>query len=144
MLEEKFGALLGWLAFDDEVMEWVRDALHQSHADERREHEAAIERLRGEYDRLQNRIHAAYVDKLDGNIDAAFFEKLSAEWRTEQDRCLRTSSAIRAPTSPISKTACAFSNWPRTPNAFSQSRTRARNAGSSISWFRTAPGGTES
>ncbi len=89
VLEEKFGALLGWLAFDDEVMEWVRDALHQSHADERREHEAAIERLRGEYDRLQNRIHAAYVDKLDGNIDAAFFEKLSAEWRTEQDRCLR-------------------------------------------------------
>ena len=53
------------------------------------ENEAAIERLRVEYDRLQNRIHAAYVDKLDGIIGAEFFEKMSAEWRADQDRCLR-------------------------------------------------------
>jgi site-specific DNA recombinase len=67
----------------------VRDALHHSHADEQREHEEATKRLRAEYDRLQNRIHAAYVDKLDGTIDAAFFEKMSEEWRAEQERCLR-------------------------------------------------------
>jgi hypothetical protein len=30
-----------------------------------------------------------YVDKLDGQIDRAFFEKMSGEWRSEQDRCLR-------------------------------------------------------
>lgn len=30
-----------------------------------------------------------YVDKLDGRIDAAFFDRMSAEWRAEQDRCLR-------------------------------------------------------
>jgi site-specific DNA recombinase len=89
VLEEKFGALLGRLAFDDEVLDWVRDALHDSHADERREHEEGIEKLRAEYDRLQNRIHAAYVDKLDGTIDAAFYEKIAAEWQAEQDRCLR-------------------------------------------------------
>ncbi|MFQ5479256.1 MAG: recombinase family protein [Candidatus Binatia bacterium] len=89
VLGEKFVALLGRLAFDNEVLDWVRDALHESHAGERLEHAAAIERLRSEYDRLQNRIHAAYVDKLDGSIDAAFFEKISAEWRAEQDRCLR-------------------------------------------------------
>jgi len=89
VLEEKFGALLGRLAFDEEVLDWVRNALHDSHAEERREHEEAIERLRAEYDRLQNRIHAAYVDKLDGTIDAAFFEKMSEEWRAEQERCLR-------------------------------------------------------
>ena len=39
--------------------------------DERLEHESAIARLRAEHDRLQNRIHAAYVDKLDGTIDQA-------------------------------------------------------------------------
>jgi superfamily II DNA or RNA helicase len=50
------GALLGRLAFDDEILDWVRDALHESHADERREHKAAIKRLRAEYGRLQNRI----------------------------------------------------------------------------------------
>lgn len=89
VLEEKFGALLGQLSFDDAVLDWVRDALHDSHAGERREHEEAIERLHAEYDRLQNRIHAAYVDKLDGTIDAAFYEKIAAEWQAEQDRCLR-------------------------------------------------------
>ena len=89
VLEEQFDALLGRLTFDDEVLDWVRDALHHSHAGERREHEAAIKRLRAEYDRLQNRVHAAYVDKLDGTIDAAFFEKMSGEWRAEQDCCLR-------------------------------------------------------
>ena len=30
-----------------------------------------------------------YVDKLDGRIDAPFFDKMSAEWRAEQDRCQR-------------------------------------------------------
>ncbi len=89
MLEDKFGALLSRLTFDDEVLDWVRDALHDSHADERREHEEAIKRLQAEYERLQNRIHAAYVDKLDGTINAAFFEKNSEEWRAEQGRCLR-------------------------------------------------------
>ncbi len=76
-------------AFDDEVLAWVREALRASHADERREHEEAIDRLQAEYDRLQDRIDAMYVDKLDGRVDAAFFDKMSAEWRAEQDRCLR-------------------------------------------------------
>jgi hypothetical protein len=30
-----------------------------------------------------------YVDKLDGLIDTAFFEKMSNQWRDEQNRCLR-------------------------------------------------------
>ena len=75
--------------FDDEVLDWVRDALHASHADERREHEATIRRHQAEYKRLQDRIHAMYVDKLDGLIDTAFFDKMSNQWREEQNRCLR-------------------------------------------------------
>jgi site-specific DNA recombinase len=89
IIETQFSELLGRLSFDDEVLAWVRDALRASHADEKREHEAAIGRLRAEYDRLQARVHAMYVDKLDGKVDGAFFERMSAEWRAEQDRCLR-------------------------------------------------------
>ena len=29
------------------------------------------------------------VDKLDGRVDSAFFDKMSAQWREEQNRCLR-------------------------------------------------------
>ena len=38
-LEARFTELLSRLNFDDEVLEWVREALHASHADERCEHE---------------------------------------------------------------------------------------------------------
>jgi site-specific DNA recombinase len=89
VIEQQFADLLGRLKFDDEVLEWVREALDASHADERREHEEAIKRLRAEYDRLQNRIHGMYVDKLDGKVDGNFFERMSSEWRGEQDRCQR-------------------------------------------------------
>jgi site-specific DNA recombinase len=89
VLEKQFSELLGRLSFDDEVLTWVRDALRASHADEKREHEAAIGRLRAEYDRLQARVHAMYVDKLDGKVDGAFFERMSAEWRAQQNYCLR-------------------------------------------------------
>ncbi|GAB2178308.1 hypothetical protein DLREEDagr8_38660 [Dongia sp. agr-C8] len=88
-LEVKFTELLGRLRFDDEVLDWVREALLASHVDKRQEQEEAIARLQGEYDRLQRRLDAMYVDKLDGRVDAAFFDKMSAEWRAEQDRCLR-------------------------------------------------------
>ena len=88
VLERQFVELLGRMSFDDEVLDWIRAALRESHADEKREHEAAITRLQAEYDRLQNRIHAMYVDKLDGRVDTAFFERMSAEWRAEQDHCL--------------------------------------------------------
>jgi len=88
-LEAQFTELLGRLKFDDEVLEWVRDALHANHADERHEHEEAIRRHQVEYKRLQERINAMYVDKLDGVVDTAFFEKMSTQWRDEQNRCLR-------------------------------------------------------
>jgi site-specific DNA recombinase len=89
VLERQFADMLGRLKFDDEVLEWVRDALHASHADERREHEEAIRRHQAEYKRLQDRINAMYVDKLDGLVDTAFFEKMSNQWRDEQNRCQR-------------------------------------------------------
>jgi site-specific DNA recombinase len=89
VLESQCTALLGRLKFDDEVLAWVREALHASHADKRQEQYEAITRLRAEWDRLQKRLDAMYVDKLDGRIDPAFFDKMSAVWRAEQDRCQR-------------------------------------------------------
>jgi site-specific DNA recombinase len=89
VLGAKFTELLGRLRFDHEVLEWLREALHASHADERRGHEEAIKRLEAECKRLSDRIHAMYVDKLDGLVDTALFEKMSNQWREEQSRCQR-------------------------------------------------------
>ena len=85
VLEQKFTELLRGLAFDQEVLNWVTEALRESHKDEQAFHEEAIERLQAEYKRLESRINNMYVDKLDGRIDVAFFDTKAAEWRREQD-----------------------------------------------------------
>jgi DNA invertase Pin-like site-specific DNA recombinase len=89
VLERQFSDRLSQLSFDDEALEWVREALHASHADEKREHEGAIERLQTELKRLQSRLDAMYIDKLDGRVDATFYERMSTSWREEQTRCFR-------------------------------------------------------
>ena len=89
VLEEQFAGLLKRLRFEPDVLAWVKEALKQSHADEKREHDEAIGQLQAEYTRLQNRIDAMYLDKLDGRIGAAFFDHKAAEWRAEQDRIHR-------------------------------------------------------
>lgn len=88
-LETQFAALLDRLYFDEEVLEWVREALKSSHMDERREHEDAIKRCQAEYKRLEDRLNAIYLDKLDGRIDQTFHDRLAKAWKTEQVRLLR-------------------------------------------------------
>lgn len=87
VLEAEFSRVLGSLRFSDEVFEWVRTALRDSHDEQKQDCEAAIQRHRAAWERLQNRIHAMYIDKLDGKIDDAFFRRMSAQWRDEQLRC---------------------------------------------------------
>jgi hypothetical protein len=60
IIGHRFSELLSRLSFDDEILVWVRDALQASRADEKREHDAAVGRLRAEYDRLQ-KPHSRYV-----------------------------------------------------------------------------------
>lgn len=87
-IEAQFSDLLRRLRFDDEVLNWVRAALQESHVDERREHEAAIKRLRLEHTRLGERIRTMYIDKLDGKIGGDFFDSMAGEWREQQAQIL--------------------------------------------------------
>ena len=96
VLEDRFADLLRGLVLDEEVMRWMTEALRQSHEDERRYHEQAITRLQAEYRRLQNRIEAMYVDKLDGRVETLFFDRKAAEWRAEQDRLMRAIESHQA------------------------------------------------
>jgi site-specific DNA recombinase len=89
VLEARFTKVLRDLRFDADVLGWVTEALRESHVDERQFHEAAVAKLRAEYDRLQNRIDSMYLDKLDGRISVEFFDAKSSEWRVEQRRILQ-------------------------------------------------------
>jgi len=88
VLEEKFTDILRGLHFDEEILGWVKEALRESHVDEKQFHDEAIDRLQKEYKRLQDRIDRMYIDKLDGRIDTVFFDQKSAEWRVEQTTIL--------------------------------------------------------
>ena len=89
VLAERFAQLLKGLELDAEVTEWVANALRESHTDEKRERDHAVDRLQSEYNRIQARLDAMYLDKLDGRIEAAFFDRKAADWRREQDGLLR-------------------------------------------------------
>jgi site-specific DNA recombinase len=51
------------LVFDDEVMDGVVEALHQSHSDQKKFREEAITRLQAEQTKLQNRLDRLYEDR---------------------------------------------------------------------------------
>lgn len=87
-LERQFGEVLKRLRFDDDVLEWVCQALKESNADKVQFHEETLGRLQAEYKRLETRIDGMYVDKLDGNISQAFFDEKAGQWREEQKRIL--------------------------------------------------------
>lgn len=85
-LERQFGVALMLLTFDEEVLGWISQALKESNADTHKFHEETLGRLQAEYKKLESRINAMYVDKLDGKIADTFFVEKSAEWREEQNR----------------------------------------------------------
>jgi hypothetical protein len=96
VLEAKFTEMLKGIALSDDVLAWVADMLQGGHADERKAHEDAIARLQREHQRVQDRIEAMYVDKLDGRIDGDFFDRKAAEFRAEQARIMNDIDAHRA------------------------------------------------
>ena len=59
---------------------------HESHQDTKKFHDDQIEKLQRDYQRIQDRIDAMYLDKLDKLIDAPFFQLRAAEWRNDQSR----------------------------------------------------------
>jgi DNA invertase Pin-like site-specific DNA recombinase len=86
VLERQFTTALRRLKFDEEVLAWVKQALRRSHADERREHEGAMGRLKAEHTKIQHRLDTMYDDKLDGVIDEVFFRRKADECRAEQTK----------------------------------------------------------
>jgi len=67
------------------VVEWIKQALFESHKEEKEYHDKQMGTLQGQYTKIQKRIDAMYVDKLDGKISEEFYERKSEDWRKEQE-----------------------------------------------------------
>jgi len=96
VFEDLFTDILGQLEFDEEVLEWIREALKASHADERVMHQEAVEALQEQHRRLQNRLEIAYEDRVDGRITAEEYDSRSAAWRGEQEELERAMARHRS------------------------------------------------
>jgi DNA invertase Pin-like site-specific DNA recombinase len=96
VLEKKFTWLLEGISFSEETLVWVRQALRESHKDEREFHDDAIAKLQREHRRLQDRIDAMYEDKLDGRIGNDFFDTKAMEMRTAQTGIMRDMESHQA------------------------------------------------
>ncbi len=84
VLEERFTDLLAGIVFTDEVLKGVAAAVDTAGAADREQHEAAVRRLQAEHRRLEERLEAMYVDKLDGRIAQDLYDRKAAEWRAQQ------------------------------------------------------------
>ena len=96
ILEEKFTQLLEGISFSEDTLDWIRQALQESHRDERQFHDEAIAKLQREHRRLQDRIDAMYEDKLDGRIANDFFDTKAMEMRTAQTGIMRDMESHQA------------------------------------------------
>ena len=88
-LDRGFREALRAIKLDKEALEWITIALKESHSEEKRYHNDMISTLQNQYQKLQDRIDAMYVDKLEGRISEAFFTRKSEEWGSEQGDVLR-------------------------------------------------------
>jgi hypothetical protein len=74
---------------DDEALDWVVQALKESHGTKKQYHKEMISKLQAQHKKLQNRLDGLYVDKLDGVISREFYNETSVKWRLEQENILR-------------------------------------------------------
>jgi len=85
-LERQFEKIFAGFRFPEAIVDWIKDALRQSRDEQEAFHRKAIRKLRAEYDKLENRIGQIYLDRLDGEIEDAFYCRSVAAWKKEREQ----------------------------------------------------------
>ena len=83
-LEAQMELPLAQLQLRPDMIEIVQSAVRESFTSEREYQQELIERLQGEYGKLQSRIDQAYEDKLDGLITSDDYKMRASKWRFRQ------------------------------------------------------------
>ena len=85
-LERQFEGIFAGFEFPEPIVDWIREALRQSQEEKAAFHIKAIEKLTAEYAKIQNRLDQIYLDKLDGEIEEAFYRRNVQQWQGDQKR----------------------------------------------------------
>ncbi|HEY9724462.1 MAG TPA: recombinase family protein [Oscillatoriaceae cyanobacterium] len=79
----QFADVLKAIELDETVVAWIQEALNESSLEEQAYHEAEVSRLREEIARNKARLEQMYMDKLDGQVDEAFWRTKSEDWKKQ-------------------------------------------------------------
>ncbi len=80
----QLGDALRRIKMTPEIVEWTREALLSSHADQAEHHRATMARLNARKEKLASYVDQAYTDRLEGRIPEELWDRRSAEWETER------------------------------------------------------------
>ena len=79
------GEPLKSLRITNERLEWIIQALKESHQDEKRFRAEEIRKLQTEHENLNRKISLLYEDKLDGTVPLNFWKSKSREYQSRQN-----------------------------------------------------------
>lgn len=86
-------ASLELIQMPEEAVSFVVTALKESHYDKKEYRDRVISQLRSELKKIESRLDAMYLDKLDGKVAVDFYDEKQREWRQEMEKiCSKLSS----------------------------------------------------
>ena len=140
VVERQFATVLGRLAFDDEVLAWVREALRKVTQMRSR---SMMRRLLG-FKPSTTGFRPGWIQCTSTSSMAGSTRRSLIGWprngaMTRLGACA-ISNSTKVRTNPTWTKASICWNWRGLPNGCSSGRKRAKNAACSTFWFRTAPG----
>jgi DNA repair exonuclease SbcCD ATPase subunit len=97
-LTKDLTAALHELVVPKPITDWLRAALQQTDTTQTRAREQALQQATTEYERINARIDAMYMDKLDGRITTAFYDEKASAWRQEQTALQQRINELRLTT----------------------------------------------
>jgi site-specific DNA recombinase len=90
----QLGEAIRRIKMTPEIVDWTREALLSSHADQAEHHRASVARLNARKEKLTSYLDQAYTDRLEGRIGEDMWQRRSAEWETERADIARQLAAL--------------------------------------------------
>jgi hypothetical protein len=84
-LSLQLGEPLRRITVTPEIVEWTREALLGSHAEQAEHHREALMRLQARRQKVTSYLDQAYTDRLEVRIPGDVWERRSADWERERD-----------------------------------------------------------
>jgi hypothetical protein len=85
-IDRQFAMSLEAIQMPPEAVVFVVDAMKESHKDKKAYQKRMLAELQAELECVQNRLDVMYLDRLDGKVESAYYDRKHREWRREVEK----------------------------------------------------------